>query len=470
MRVGGVDITDWVYVTALVVGLACLNVWPDVVGHGVSFAAAADGLASFTNGRVFFSSGMGAMMFVCALWPRIVSHGQAVLNVAVPACSSAATFAFAWEGGQWPAIACVTAFTIGAGYGWYLAQLLTQLSRLVAARTVLVVAAASLLLKTIADDGLGLLSGTPQVFAAAFMPLVMTACLAFTNRRGADAGQLVDLAEHPKLEKSDCQVMIALLMVNAVLHAVTRAFSNLGLWGEGHLIVGGLSWTFLLVVLLLVLAVAASMLRLDRGNLVVRFLPAFLLLLGGYFILDPQVVAALVIPDWLSESLTTALELFAHLLYWMIIITGVRALRLPPLRVIGMTVAVMDMTAVVLALFVQNFSGMNHLVVMAAMYLFVLILVVLLHNSGTADRLPGRSSDAFAARCRVVAEESGLTPREAEVFALLAEGRDRAYIQGELFITEATIKTHVQHIYTKLGVHGKQELIALVREQKQGGR
>ncbi len=65
-------------------------------------------------------------------------------------------------------------------------------------------------------------------------------------------------------------------------------------------------------------------------------------------------------------------------------------------------------------------------------------------------------------RCRAIASERGLTPRELEVMQLLAKGRTKAYIAETLYLTENTVKGHVRHIYTKLDVHSKQELLDLI--------
>ena len=70
--------------------------------------------------------------------------------------------------------------------------------------------------------------------------------------------------------------------------------------------------------------------------------------------------------------------------------------------------------------------------------------------------------EAFASRCAAIAEEFSLTPREAEVFAMLARGRDRAYIEEALVVSRNTVKAHVKHVYAKLGIHSHQELLDLV--------
>lgn len=80
--------------------------------------------------------------------------------------------------------------------------------------------------------------------------------------------------------------------------------------------------------------------------------------------------------------------------------------------------------------------------------------------------------DALARRGRIspepAAPERGgsdelLTPREADVIALLAEGLTNRQIAGRLFISEKTVSTHIGHIYDKLGVHSRVEAAGRAR-------
>lgn len=75
-------------------------------------------------------------------------------------------------------------------------------------------------------------------------------------------------------------------------------------------------------------------------------------------------------------------------------------------------------------------------------------------------------SDSIDERCVVLADQAGLTEREKEVFALLARGRNARFIQEELTVSYNTVKTHVSHIYAKLGVHTHQELIDRVERER----
>lgn len=72
----------------------------------------------------------------------------------------------------------------------------------------------------------------------------------------------------------------------------------------------------------------------------------------------------------------------------------------------------------------------------------------------TAALLQSRHRDAYAR----VTRQFSLTRREEEVFVLLTKRKTVPEIENELFISSATAKTHVQHIYKKLGIHNRQEL------------
>ncbi|POH60282.1 response regulator [Arthrobacter glacialis] len=53
-----------------------------------------------------------------------------------------------------------------------------------------------------------------------------------------------------------------------------------------------------------------------------------------------------------------------------------------------------------------------------------------------------------------------LTPREAELLSLLTEGLSNKALGQRLFISEATVKTHLAHIYAKLGVETRAAAIS----------
>lgn len=68
----------------------------------------------------------------------------------------------------------------------------------------------------------------------------------------------------------------------------------------------------------------------------------------------------------------------------------------------------------------------------------------------------------FQDRCKTVAEEYHLSPKETEIMVLFAKGRSSARIQEDLFLSRGTVTTHLRHIYQKLDVHNKQEFLDLI--------
>ena len=64
---------------------------------------------------------------------------------------------------------------------------------------------------------------------------------------------------------------------------------------------------------------------------------------------------------------------------------------------------------------------------------------------------------------REIANEHGLTPREADVMVLMAQGYSYQAIADELCLSLGTVQWHTKNVYRKLDVHTKQEVIAQVR-------
>ena len=57
-----------------------------------------------------------------------------------------------------------------------------------------------------------------------------------------------------------------------------------------------------------------------------------------------------------------------------------------------------------------------------------------------------------------------LSPREREVLVHLAAGRSNREIARQLFLSEATVKTHLNHLYEKLGVESRTAAVAAARQ------
>jgi DNA-binding NarL/FixJ family response regulator len=85
--------------------------------------------------------------------------------------------------------------------------------------------------------------------------------------------------------------------------------------------------------------------------------------------------------------------------------------------------------------------------------------------SGVRAAAEGRTvlSPAVASRLVSAVRAPGnepLSAREREVLALVARGTPNREIARELFISEATVKTHLTHLYAKLGVNDRAAAVA----------
>jgi two-component system nitrate/nitrite response regulator NarL len=73
---------------------------------------------------------------------------------------------------------------------------------------------------------------------------------------------------------------------------------------------------------------------------------------------------------------------------------------------------------------------------------------------------PGLTDSARALRGRAVSS-GALTAREREVLTLIAQGRSAPEIAEQLFLGVTTVRTHLQHIYDKLGVSERASAVAV---------
>lgn len=76
---------------------------------------------------------------------------------------------------------------------------------------------------------------------------------------------------------------------------------------------------------------------------------------------------------------------------------------------------------------------------------------------GGADDADADAANQDPAAARQLPD--GLTPREAEVLTLIADGLSNAQICARLVVSQATVKTHINRIFAKIGAHDRAQAV-----------
>lgn len=109
----------------------------------------------------------------------------------------------------------------------------------------------------------------------------------------------------------------------------------------------------------------------------------------------------------------------------------------------------------------------------AVAYLLVAAAILLLYNGSSSVWGLMRKETVSIEAMQQATDESirdlaaryRLTPREAEVLGLFVSGRSIPWIAEKLGVSEGTARSHTRHIYEKIGVHSRQELLDRVQEE-----
>lgn len=114
---------------------------------------------------------------------------------------------------------------------------------------------------------------------------------------------------------------------------------------------------------------------------------------------------------------------------------------------------------------------LSEAVVMMAFVLLAAALFAESHNNLVEawgiERFGGEDEDSRILELAsvVVSEEYGLSPRESEILGYLGQGLTRKEVSAKLVLSEETVKTHMQHIYEKCGVHSRRDLLMLIERE-----
>lgn len=334
-------------------------------------------------------------------------------------------------------------------------------------------------------------AGVSRSFAPSSVALDKPICPRSLFARGGAAAQAgrSDKAEDGRLRAT--RARIVMLLATALLLATVRTLSPVGTWDSPFDPTPMTSSAGLVLLYAVCVALFARFAVVDTegASALKRFQPAFLLVV----LTELTSIVVLYTQGPQSAILYTSMCLndsFAHILFWATVFCVVRSVHMPSHYLAGLGLAAYAASSIAWLVLIGEAEMLETVASVAAItILYILTIVAVKTGEGRspvgaelfvegvaqapvaeADSVPvatDRLGESIEERCLEIAREKGLSPRETDVMVLLAQGRTRLYIQEELFIAENTVKTHIAHIYKKLAVGNRQELLDLVYQKSE---
>ena len=473
---------------AALVGLVSMGVWVNLVGYGGVFLEPASTNSSFEMTRYAYHAGRVSISILFLATPWVFDCLGRGMRTYLPLlmCFCTAGFAIAFHQTLVPPVVLgsVVSFVLGVGYLWIVASFYLALARAVSLRVAIVVALASQVLEQVASVvASSVLSPAMQIVVCCLYPLVALVALSrcWRQREAARKEVVADRASsHLRL----------LIFASGVAIVTLSAVSNVGIWGNARIeyvtddTLISLARTCFACTLLVVFTLGTLVASADRP-LGYRYQAPFLIIVGCFML----AVLKQVFPGAWTEPLAIVLlsaEFFSHILTWTLVMNAERDLDESSYFNAGLSMVPYSICSIGWIFLLETDQTASAFVVLAVSY--ALIIVVAVHPRVLYERrkrtltssddlneytiagepeIPLESNGAAVVevvdrRCALLGERYKLSQRETQVLSLLAQGRSRPAIQRELVLSEGTVKTHVAHIYEKMGVSSRQEVFDIV--------
>ena len=261
-------------------------------------------------------------------------------------------------------------------------------------------------------------------------------------------------------------IMNAVLSLGAL--ALTGSFVRALLLNATPIIgEGSYPWLLLVATLGSIVVVIVPLLSEESLDFVSAF-KAAVFCLGLIFLLLPVIEFGSIAADILG----LATYVVTMILVWVVLARVTKLYQLPASVMFGIgwasyTAGMLAGTfgGALLSSFFEITPRVLSIVTLVSVCLLFVVYLFVFTEKAMGRLLGGPTSESrrpFRERCLGIAASYGLTERETEIMMLVAKGRSTPRIREELGLTIGTTNTHMNHLYKKLDVHDRQELIDLV--------
>jgi DNA-binding CsgD family transcriptional regulator len=204
--------------------------------------------------------------------------------------------------------------------------------------------------------------------------------------------------------------------------------------------------------------------RLQKANRSGMQMPFLLLIIGTFVAIITQVLG---LSTAVSYTVSMVVGLYSQVLFCFATALYIKSTQYSAFRVCGIVYGTSFLIATVWIFLLEDMSQIVKFVILLIAYSTMIYL--LKHEPDVIEIVkvvpsPGISADKphISKNIERLTETFRLTKRESEILRLLAQGRSVPYIEEELTLSNGTVRTHVRHIYEKMNIHNKQELIDMV--------
>ena len=447
-------------------GLAAMGTWMNLVGYSSAFDPIflGEGVSPHITRYAFYSGLIicrVAMMVFSDYLERIKVH--ITIGICVLFCLGTIAFGTAPVQGLFDPLLLSLGgcFVCGISYSWLIVAFYLSLVQQYSLKVAIVAVAASLLLETLLALFFNILFEKPvQVLIGALLPLCVCLIFLYVNRQAKEPLE----EQQYELRSNIGRYQILILILSSFTLVSMRGITTVGLWGNIRSDFSFDPFMFTsetIVACIFFLAFSYfALIRRSAAPIQSRYQFGYFVMIVGFIVF---LVSGFAFPE--SEIsgeriLASSIELFGHLFNWSIVMSSAKLLKVSPYKVFGFSGVLYNFLAIIWMIFLENALVASNAVVAVVVAAIIFCLIVV------PVQLFNQREDNLEQLCKRIAQDYALTAREEEVLFYLAQGRSRPFIQEKLSIASGTVKTHSSHIYEKLNIHSRQDLLDMIEREQ----
>ncbi|MDR3052285.1 MAG: helix-turn-helix transcriptional regulator [Coriobacteriales bacterium] len=455
----------------LTLGLVAAGIWTDVVGYSINLLPSDPATGSVKFSRDAFLAGRLCVSLVLFAFATIIPKIQQPLVSLAAVVMSAATAALVIAYHQTlldaDLLASVGTLISSAGYTFIVWSFYVFFAENIQTEQIVCSIAISLVLETVLSILISLyMPAMPQMALVILLPILAALCYFLAQRSYKDEPER--FVAEKRAEGFEKYALLVEVVLFTIILVFIRVLSDIGIWGENRSNFTGmneLSVDELVIIssLILLMSYLVFILPRRRLSLLLRCILGFVVMLAGLQVLA---ITSDIQFGMSFDPITSAVEIFAHLVRWMIIIECIRTINIPHYRIAGITNIFYVTISLLWTHVLAQWQFATSTFVMVIVYVFLLVVLVIFARN-TLRKNPAPQPQRFEesqVAVEAFAHRRGLSPRESQIFSLLIEGNKRHEIELKCELSEGTVKTHISNIYKKLDIHSKRDMLALYEQ------